>query len=65
MLRLLTGQTLKNVGLWLRSEPFTHGQLYVAMSRVGKPQSLKFAIKSDNNGKAKKLQNVVFKEILL
>ena len=28
-----SGQTLKYVGLWLRSEPFTHGQLYVALSR--------------------------------
>ena len=56
---------MKKVGIWLRSEPFSHGQLYVAISRVGKPESLKFAIKSDKDGKPKDLQNIVFKEILL
>ena len=62
---LFSGQTLKNVGLWLRSEPFSHGQLYVAISRVGKPEGLKFAVKSDVTGKPKDLPNIVFKEILL
>lgn len=28
------GQTLQYVGLWLKEPVFTHGQLYVAMSRV-------------------------------
>ena len=49
----------------MRSEPFSHGQLYVAVSRVGKPESLKFAVKSDVNGKPKEVPNIVFKEILL
>ena len=62
---LAIGQTLRNVGLWLRSEPFSHGQLYVAISRVGKPENLKFAIKSDIGGKPKDVPNIVFKEILL
>ena len=61
-----SGQTLKYVGLWLRSEPFTHGQLYVALSRVGKPERLKFAVRcKDKSDLPKELQNVVFKEILL
>ena len=59
------GQTLKEVGLWLRTPAFTHGQLYVACSRVGKPGSLKFALKKENNGNIEKATNIVFKEVLL
>ena len=29
------GQTFNKVGLFFTSEPFAHGQLYVALSRVG------------------------------
>ena len=43
---------------------FTHGQLYVACSRVGKPESLKFAIMKEGK-KNKEVDNVVFKEVLL
>ena len=35
------GQTLRYVGLNLETQVFPHGQLYVAMSRVQKPQNLK------------------------
>ena len=58
-------KTLKEVGLWLRTQPFTHGQLYVACSRVGKPGSLKFALKKENDGNIEKATNIVFKEVLL
>ena len=58
------GQTLKHVGIWLRSDIFTHGQLYVACSRVGNPEALKFAIKTDGK-KNQSIQNPVFKEVLL
>ena len=58
------GQTLKHVGIWLRSEVFTHGQLYVACSRVGKPEALKFAIRTEGK-RNKEISNVVFKEVLL
>ena len=56
------GQTLKYVGVWLRGQVFTHGQLYVACSRVSAPSDLKFAIMQEQKGTA---QNVVFKEVLL
>ena len=61
------GQTMKNVGVWLRGQVFGHGQLYVACSRVSAPSQLKFAIKrvqgeSDDKITAK---NIVYKEILL
>ena len=48
----------------MRTEPFTHGQLYVAISRVGKPSSLKFALMGDK-GAPKTIKNNVFTEVLL
>ena len=44
------GQTLDYVGLYLPSPVFSHGQLYVAMSRVSKPSAIKILIgnSSDN-----------------
>ena len=61
----ITGQTLKYAGLWLRTEVFTHGQLYVACSRVGNPDNLKFAVKLDKDGANERIKNVVFTEVLL
>ena len=58
------GQTLSFVGLWLKAQCFTHGQLYVGCSRVGSPDNIKFAIKEEGYGK-QNATNVVFKEILL
>ena len=57
------GQTLQKVGLWLRSEVFTHGQLYVAVSRVRHPSDLTIAV-STEPGKRPKCDNVVFGEVL-
>jgi hypothetical protein len=34
------GLTLKQVGLHLATQVFSHGQLYVALSRVGKPEAI-------------------------
>ena len=61
----MIGQTLKYAGLWLRSQVFTHGQLYVACSRVGSPDRLKFAVKSTTDGVVEETPNIVFKEVLL
>ena len=59
------GQTLKNAGVWLRTQVFAHGQLYVACSRVGKPDNIQFAVNQDNTGTVESVNNVVFKEVLL
>ena len=59
------GQTLKHIGVWLRSPVFSHGQFYVACSRVGSPVSLKLAIKQQLEQQDFQTENVVFKEVLL
>ena len=56
---------MKTVGVWLRSQVFAHGQLYVACSRVGKPENLKFAVKMKGKNTLEAASNVVFKEVLL
>jgi len=61
---LLKGQTMKTIGIWLRSQVFAHGQLYVACSRVGKPSGLKFAVMKKNKGPIEPIVNVVYKEVL-
>ena len=35
------GQALSRIGLYLSNPCFNHGQLYVALSRVGDPEQLK------------------------
>jgi len=43
------GQTLKRAGVYLPAAPFTHGQLYVALSRVGSPKDISVFIDSEND----------------
>jgi hypothetical protein len=38
------GQTLKMVGIFLPKPVFTHGQLYVAMLRIGCPEGVKLLV---------------------
>ena len=59
------GQTLKYAGIWLRGDVFTHGQLYVACSRVSAPEKLRFALMRDSTKTQLTAVNVVFKEVLL
>ncbi|XP_021972025.1 ATP-dependent DNA helicase PIF1-like [Helianthus annuus] len=57
------GQSLSRVGLYLKQPVFSHGQLYVALSRVKTRDGVKLLI-LDNNGKpTDKTNNVVYKEI--
>ena len=56
------GQSLKTVGVDLRMSAFTHGQLYVALSRVTSAQGVTVLLAENGDGKT---NNVVYPEVLL
>ena len=51
-------QTFKAVGVDLTNESFTHGMLYVALSRVGSPNCLTLLV-----GENRKTRNVIYNEV--
>ncbi|XP_018475052.1 uncharacterized protein LOC108846324 [Raphanus sativus] len=57
------GQSLSEVGLFLPKPVFSHGQLYVAISRVTSKKGLKILALGKDGKPQKKTMNVVFKEI--
>ena len=57
------GQSLESVGLFLPKPVFTHGQFYVAVSRVTSPQGLRIFIDADNGSSTNITQNIVYKEV--
>ena len=57
------GQTLQNIGIWLNDCCFAHGQLYVAVSRVGSPSKIKFAIRKFHGSNTYQTRNAVYKEV--
>lgn len=57
------GQTLKRVGLYLPKPVFSHGQLYVAISRVTSPEGLKIVIENVEDNHQGYTKNVVYLEI--
>lgn len=57
------GQSLDTVGLYLPRDVFTHGQIYVTLSRVRTKKGIKILI-HDKNDKFKSIMaNVVYKEV--
>jgi hypothetical protein len=64
------GQTLKAVGIYLPKPVFTHGQLYVAFSRVGSPAGIKVLVvdgwreEADGVPAGCYTRNVVYREVI-
>lgn len=63
------GQTLQRVGLHLQKEVFAHGQLYVALSRVGSIDCLSVFLgetKTDDGNTESRTasKNIVYQEVL-
>ncbi|XP_052625044.1 uncharacterized protein LOC111892100 [Lactuca sativa] len=57
-------QSLKKVGLYLTNSVFTHGQLYVALSRATSPDSIKILLQQEDTLPFNCTRNVVFKDLL-
>ncbi|KAM3221264.1 hypothetical protein P3L10_020532 [Capsicum annuum] len=57
------GQSLSHVGLFLKKLVFTHGQLYVALSRVTSRKELKILVYDDDGKITIEATNVVYIEV--
>ncbi|CAN1800450.1 ATP-dependent DNA helicase PIF1 [Linum perenne] len=57
------GQTLDQIGLYLPKPIFSHGQLYVAISRVRSADGLHILIRGDTALQKTSTRNIVFHEI--
>jgi len=58
------GQTLNRVGVYLPRPVFSHGQLYVALSRVSTPSGLKVLICNKRGTPVDVTKNVVYRDVL-
>jgi hypothetical protein len=58
------GQTLKKVGVYLPKPVFSHGQFYVAISRVTSKEGLKVLALDESGNPTTQTRNIVYKEAL-
>ncbi|KAL6575054.1 hypothetical protein OROMI_012339 [Orobanche minor] len=58
------GQTLSQVGLFLQRPVFSHGQLYVAVSRVKSKKGLKVLYCDKDGNYSNSTTNIVYKKVL-
>ena len=58
------GQTLSKVGLYLGTDFFSHGQLYVALSRCGDGNCIKVLKRKERNAEEILVRNVVYRAAL-
>jgi hypothetical protein len=58
------GQTLSAITVYLKRPVFTHGQLYVAISRVTTKQGLKILIEDERGHCTDETRNIVYREVL-
>ncbi|RYR29430.1 hypothetical protein Ahy_B01g053803 isoform A [Arachis hypogaea] len=58
----VAGQSLSHVGLYLSKSVFTHGQLYVALSRVKSRSDINVLILDEDGNLKSSTKNVVLKE---
>src|SRR4051812_1544514 len=57
------GQSLNHVGLYLANPVFTHGQLYVGLSRGTCSRNVHILLDSSPTGKANQTANITYDEI--
>ncbi|CAI0446752.1 unnamed protein product [Linum tenue] len=62
MINKIQGQTLDKVGIYLPNPVFSHGQLYVAVSRVRSAAGLRFLITNEEGVPGNHTRNIVFSE---